>query len=56
MLDITFQYLNTVKHILTSYSITCFIAQKVSKVAFISYHGFAMREVSVNSTSLYETN
>ena len=23
---------------------------------FLSYHGFAMREVSVNSTSLYETN
>ena len=22
----------------------------------LSYHGFAMREVSVNSTSLYETN
>ena len=21
-----------------------------------SYHGFAMREISVNSTSLYETN
>ena len=25
-------------------------------VIFISYHGYAMREVSVNSTSLYETN
>ena len=25
-------------------------------IQFASYHGYAMREVSVNSTSLYETN
>ena len=27
-----------------------------NSIIFSPYHGYAMREVSVNSTSLYETN
>ena len=39
------------------YSFACLFMDSVMvRIIITSYHGFAMGKVSVNSTSLYETN